>query len=260
MAQVTVVTNNKGGVGKTTTAANLAAALRLRGYDVLCIDLDGQANLTDVLGASGAQGGSYDAMQGQKFITPVRVRPQAEGAGVLDVLPATAELWALDVALAKKADRLTRFGEVVDKYRNNYDIIIIDTTPTMGNLSISALYAADNAVITTTPDIFSTRGLVSIKGAVDNINGKRAVPLGVRVLFCMYDGRLGLHRLMADKVREAFKVFNTVIRKNVALAESPLENTDVLTYAPRSNGAQDYTALAEEFARVNKLKHHKHQY
>lgn len=188
------------------------------------------------------------------------MREQAEGAGVLDVLPATPDLWALDVALAKKADRLTRFGEVVDKYRSNYDCIIIDTTPTMGNLSISALYTADNAVITTTPDYFATLGLVRLGEAVASINDKRAVPLDLRVLFCMYNGRLGLHKLTAEKIGVAYKTFATIIRKNIALAEAPLEHTDILTYAPRSYGAQDYMALAEEFARVNKLRHHKHQY
>lgn len=263
MGKVTVITNNKGGVAKTTTAANLAAALRLCGYDVLCIDLDGQANLTDTLGADTTHGGTFDAMKERisLFVPPVRVRPsEGNGVGVLDVLPATRDLWALDISLTNEPDRLTRFGIVVDKYRDKYDIILIDTTPTMGNLSISALYAADSAIIPTNPDFLSSRGLVSLNDTIQGINENRRFPLGYRVLFCKYDKRKSLHRLTIEQVRATFPTFDTVIRSNVALEESPAALTDVISYAPRSYGAQDYKALATEFARVYRLHHLNHKY
>lgn len=264
MARVTVITNNKGGVAKTTTAVNLAAALRLGGYDVLCIDLDGQSNLTDTLGAGTGGGGTFDAMKDSivPFVPPARVR-RAEGksAGVLDVLPATRDLWALEVGLTDKPDRLTRLNTVVAKYRDKYDIILIDTTPTMGNLTISALYAADNAIIPTNPDFLSSRGLVSLNDTIQGVNANRsATPLDYKVLFCKYDKRKSLHRLTVEQVRAAFPAFDTVIRSNVSLEESPAALTDVITYAPRSYGAADYRALAAEFARAYKLRHISHRY
>lgn len=264
MAKVTVITNNKGGVAKTTTAVNLAAALRGCGFDVLCIDLDGQANLTDTFGADASGGGTFDALKVRNadYVQPVRVRPsEGKGVGVLDVLPATRDLWALEVALSNEPDRVTRFSTVVDKYRDKYDVILIDTTPTMGLLSISALYAADNAIIPTNPDFLSSRGLVSLNDTVKGVNeNRRLAPLDYKVLFCKYDKRKGLHRLTVEQVRAAFPTFDTIIRTNVSLEESPAALSDVLSYAPRSYGAQDYTALAAEFAKVYRLRHLNHKY
>ena len=266
MARITVITNNKGGVAKTTTAVNLAAALRVRGYDVLCIDLDGQRNLTDTFGVepTTAQGTTFDTLKERltPYVPPVRVLPsEGKGVGVLDVLPATRDLWALEVALANAADRVTRLGSVVDKYRHQYDVILIDTTPTMGLLSISALYAADVAVITTNADYLSSRGLVSLRATIDGVNANRTgAPLEYRALFCKYDKRKGLHRLTVEQVRGAFPTYATLIRDNVALSEAPAALSDIFRYAPRSNGAQDYAAFADEFVKTHKIRHVQHKY
>lgn len=265
MAKITVITNNKGGVAKTTTAVNLAAALRVSGFDVLCIDLDGQCNLTDTFGvdASTAQGTTFDTLKARTtpYVQPVRVRPSTgKGVGVLDVLPATRDLFAVEVMLSNEPDRVTRFGTVAEKYRDKYDVIIIDTPPTMGLLSISALYAADNAVIPTNPDFLSSRGLVSLNETVQGINANRQnAPLDYRVLFCKVDRRKGLHRLTVEQVRAAFPTFDTVIRDNVALGEAPAANADIFQYAPRSYGAQDYRAFADEYAKANRLRHLNHK-
>lgn len=264
MARVTVITNNKGGVAKTTTAVNLSSALRLQGYDVLCIDMDGQCNLTDTLGvdASKAPGTTYTALKEKNapFIQPVRVLPSGKGVGVLDVLPSERDMFAGEVMLANEPDRVTRFGNVVKQYRDLYDVIIIDTTPTIGLLSISALYASDNAVITTNPDVLATRGLLSVRDIIADVNTNRTgAPLDCRVLLCKYDRRKGLHRLTAERVREAFPTFNTAIRENVALAEAPAGQTDIFRYAPRSYGAQDYTAFAQEFVKAYRLRHVSHK-
>ena len=266
MAQVTVITNNKGGVAKTTTAVNLAAALRGSGFDVLCIDLDGQRNLTDTFGVdtSAVQGTTFDALKEPitPYVQPVRVRPSGgKGVGVLDVLPATRDLFALEANIGKDADRVTRFRTVVEKYRDKYDVILIDTPPTMGLLSISALYAADNAIIPTNPDFLSSRGLVSLNNTVQGINANRGdAPLNYRVLFCKYDRRKGLHRTTVEHVRAAFPTYDTLIRDNVALGEAPAAETDIFTYAPRSYGAQDYGAFTAEYVKAYKVRHLNHKY
>lgn len=265
MARVTVITNNKGGVAKTTTAVNLATALRLQGFDVLCIDMDGQRNLTDTFGVdtSTAQGTTYATLKDRTtpYVQPVRVLPSGKGVGVLDVLPSERDMFAGEVMLANAPDRVTRFGTVVDKYRERYDVILIDTTPTIGLLSISALYASDNAVITTNPDVLASRGLLSVKDIIQGVNDNRKfAPLDYRVLVCKYDRRKSLHRLTAEGIRKAFPTFNTLIRDNVALAEAPAQQTDIFRYAPRSYGAQDYTAFATEFVKAYKIRHVKHGY
>ena len=226
MAKVTVITNNKGGVAKTTTAVNLAAALRGCGFDVLCIDLDGQGNLTDTLGVdtSTVNGTTFDTLKERitPYVPAVRVRqPEGKGVGVLDVLPATRDLFAFEAMIAN---------------------------------------AADNAIIPTNPDFLSSRGLVSLNDTVQGINGNRTVPLDYRVLFCKYDKRKGLHRLTVEQVRAAFPTFDTVIRDNVALGEAPAAPADIFQYAPRSFGAQDYKAFADEYVKRNRLRHLNHKY
>ena len=265
MAIVTVVTNNKGGVAKTTTAVNLAAALRGSGFDVLCIDMDGQRNLTDTFGVdtSTAQGTIYDTLKARitPYVQPVRVFPSTgKGVGVLDVLPSVRDMFAAEVMLSNEPDRVTRFRTIVDKYRDTYDVIVIDTPPTIGLLSISALYAADNVVIPTNPDFLASRGLVSVRDTIQDVNGNRDYALKYRVLFCKYDRRKSLHRLTVEQVRAALPTYDTPIRDNVALSEAPAAQSDIFRYAPRSYGAEDYRAFATEYVKAYKVRHLNHKY
>ena len=170
-------------------------------------------------------------------------------------------MFAGEVMLANEPDRVTRFGNVVKQYRDLYDVILIDTTPTIGLLSISALYASDNAIITTNPDVLASRGLLSVRDIITGVNTNRTgAPLDCRVLICKYDRRKSLHRLTVEQVRKAFPTFKTEIRDNVALAEAPANQTDIFQYAPRSYGAQDYTAFATEYVRAYKIRHTNHGY
>ena len=258
------VTNNKGGCGKTTTAANLGAALRLRGFDVLAVDLDGQANLSVSLGVEVPTGSTtYDAMKrpAAPYIVPVRVLAPGNGAGVLDVLPACLDLSALEVELSNQADRVTRLRAFLEQYRGQYDFIVIDTPPALGLLTISALFAADETIITVQPQFLAVQGLISLTDTIRKINAGRSVDLKTRVLFTQYDKRKGLHRLTVEQVRAAgFPAFRAVIRENVALGEAPAVGVDIFRYAPRSNGAADYTAVCAEFLTGEKVRHKSHGY
>ncbi len=269
MARIIAIANNKGGCGKTTTAANLAAALRLGGRDVLIIDADGQANLTACFGISPAPVGrtTFDALKAPEtpFIEPVRVlgpeaaTGEATAAGVLDVLPAVPDLSAVEAGLVTEADRLTRLKSVVEKYRPNYDCIIIDTPPAVGMLTISALFAADAVIITVQPQYLAVQGLLSLNGTIDSLNTGDAHIKETRVLFTQFDKRKGLHRLTAEQVEAAgFPVFNTKVRDNVALGEAPAVGLDIFRYAPKSNGAADYLAVCTEYLNTFPIKHQKH--
>ena len=269
MARIIAIANNKGGVGKTTTAANLAAALRKRGRDVLIIDADGQANLTAYLGVSHPAPGctTFDALKAvvTPFIVPLRVldaeRTEQGPAGVLDVLPAVSDLSAVEAGLVTEADRLTRFRTVADKYRDRYDCILIDTPPAVGTLTISALYAADAVIIAVQPQYLAVQGLISLTGVIDTLNANGAQIEETRILFTQFDKRKGLHRLTVEQVEAAgIPTYKTRIRDNVALGEAPAVGLDVLRYAPRSNGATDYNALADEIQARRPIKHVKHNY
>lgn len=258
MARIITVCNNKGGVGKTTTAVNLGAGLRLRGYNVLLVDYDGQSNLTETLRVPVAQDcHTYAAMRERTtpYITPVEVLPQDGTTGVLHVLPSVPDLSALEVEMAQEPDRVTRFYTVVEKYRDKYDVILIDTPPTLGLLTLSALYAADEVIITLQPQYLAVRGLVSVTDIIRQVEELKGATVPYYVLFTQYDRRKGLHRMTAEQVEGAgFPVFATKIRDNVALGEAPATGNDIFRYAPNSNGAADYTALTAEYLNRNSIE------
>lgn len=263
MGKIIAIANNKGGVGKTTTAVNVAAALRLRGYDVLLIDCDGQCNLTETLRVATDGGTLYDAMGNpNRKIEPVRLLSPGNGAGVLDALPASPDLSAMDLELSKAPDRLTRFARVAETYRDGYDAILIDTPPTLGLLSVSALYASDAAILTLQPHYLAVRGLVALSDTIKTIETNRGRALPFTILFTQTDGRKSLHRLVIEQVNASgYNVAATMIRDNIALAEAPATGTDIFRYKPNSNGARDYATFCGEYLRANKdIRHTKHGY
>lgn len=264
MARIITIANNKGGVGKTTTAVSLAVALRNRGYDVLIIDYDGQANVTDTLRVPTDGGTTYDALKGRTtpYVKPARIMTPGEGAGVLDVLPSCIDLSALETELSNQPDRVTRFSTVTEKYADKYDAVIVDTPPTLGLLTISALYAADDVIIAVQPQYLAVKGLLTLNGTIETVRANRGgEKFHVYVLFAQYDRRKGLHRLTVEQVTAAgFRAFDTKIRENVALAEAPAAGLDIFRYAPRSNGARDYDDLTTEYLAARKLRHLNHKY
>lgn len=263
MGKIIAIANNKGGVGKTTTAVNVAAALRLRGYDVLLIDCDGQCNLTETLRIATDGGTLYDAMgNSNRKIDPVRLLSPGNGAGVLDALPASPDLSAMDLELSKAPDRLTRFARIAGTYRDGYDVIMIDTPPTLGLLSVSALYASDAAILTLQPHYLAVRGLVALSDTIKTIETNRGRALPFTILFTQADNRKSLHRLVIEQVNASgYNVAGTTIRDNIALAEAPATGTDIFRYKPNSNGAKDYATFCGEYLRANKdIRHTKHGY
>ena len=263
MGKIIAIANNKGGVGKTTTAVNFAAALRLRGYDVLLIDCDGQCNLTETLRVPSDGGNLYDTLRNPTHtIKPVRLLSVERGAGVLDALPASPDLSALDSELSKAPDRVTRLAGIVERYRDGYDVIVIDTPPTLGLLSVSALYASDAAILTLQPHYLAVQGLVTLSDTIRTIGANRGRALPFSILFTQADNRKSLHRLVIEQVNASgYDVHAATIRENIALAEAPATGTDIFRYKPNSNGARDYTAFCVEYLKRNKdIKHTKHGY
>lgn len=263
MGKTIAIANNKGGVGKTTTAVNVAAALRLRGYDVLLIDCDGQCNLTETLRVPTDGGTLYDALRNpNRQPTPARLLSVDGKTGVLDAIPASPDLSALDLELSKAPDRLTRLARIADTYRNGYDVVLMDTPPALGLLSASALYASDAAIITLQPHYLAVRGLVALSDTIKTIGTNRGRALPFSILFTQADTRKSLHRLVIEQVNASgYDVHATTIRDNIALAEAPATGTDIFRYKPRSNGARDYAAFCGEYLSANKdIRHTKHGY
>ncbi len=249
MAQIITIANNKGGCGKTTTAVNLAAALKLAGASVLLVDLDGQMNATFALKAEPDRG-TFDYLLRPRSGRPVPSEDRYADIvppGRLDVLPACADLSTLEMQLAKKPDDIVeRLKALLDSY-DQYDVIVIDTPPSMGVLTTSALYAADLVIFTLEPEYFALRGLTVIQGALEKVEAFKGTSIPWAILLTKVDRRKGLHNQVIEYARSSdMVILDTVIRSNVSLGEAPLSGEDIFTYAPKSRGAEDYKAAAIE--------------
>lgn len=261
MAQIITICSNKGGCGKTTTAINLGAALRLSGFDVLLADMDGQRNLTAAIRADAGEGTIYTAMieEVPTYIKPYRAEGRTEGSGVLDVLPSEADLSALDVYLADKTDRLSHFQKFIDLYRDKYDIIIVDTPPANGLITISTLVASDAAVLPIVPEYFAMQGYIQTEDTIRKVEEYNGRKMQTRAVITQYDARKTLHRISVGNIRKDIRpLFSTIIRTNSTLAEAEAMGRSIFAYSPKSNGAKDYKALADEFAEWRRLRHMKH--
>jgi chromosome partitioning protein len=246
--RIVAVTNQKGGVGKTTTAINLATSLALTGSKVLLVDIDPQGNLTSGVGSKSQRseaGTVYEALMTDSaapasYLLPTRVAN-------LSLMPADRNLTGAEIEMVPLPERERRLKRVLEPLRTDFDHIFIDCPPSLGLLTLNALVAADAVLIPLHCEYFALEGLADLVGTLRRVRSSLNPDIE-GVLLTMYDDRTNLGQSVARDVREFFKekVFNTIIPRNVRLGEAPSHGIPGVLYDSKSRGAAAYAALAQE--------------
>jgi chromosome partitioning protein len=249
--RIIAIANQKGGVGKTTTAVNLSAALAEKRLTILLIDLDPQSNATSALGMQDVGGESiYDSLLGDASIAERVLPTRIEG---LYIIPADLDLAGAEIEIARMSDHLVRLTKTLSVFRTDetFDFVLLDCPPSLGILMTNALAAADEILTPIQCEFFALEGLVKIVRVVEQVRNSGAndqIEIG-GILMTMFDGRTKLSAQVVAEVRAHFgeRVYATVIPRTVRLSEAPSFGKSIFEYDPRGSGARAYRALVEEF-------------
>ena len=255
MGKIIAVANQKGGVGKTTTAVNLAASLGVLEQKVLLIDADPQANATSGLGidVKHQNKGTYQLLEHSASLDQVIVSvPSAN----VNVVPSHIDLVAIEIELVEKPNREYMLYQALEGVQERYDFVIIDCAPSLGLLTLNALTTSDSVLIPIQCEYFALEGLGKLLNTIKSVQRIHNKNLDIEgMLLTMYDSRLRLSNQVVDEVKKHFHemVFNTIIQRNVKIGEAPSFGESILDYDSTSKGAENYLNLAHEVIEKNKI-------
>lgn len=246
---IIAITNQKGGVGKTTTAINVSAALASKGFRTLLVDLDPQANSSmSFLDVRDLEAAVYEALTEDDVHLPDVIHPANEQENLF-VAPSTISLAKIEAKLLGELDSYYRLKDELDRIQNDFDYVVIDTPPTLGVITVNALVAATHVLIPIQSSYFALEGTDDLLETVDKIKARANPDLQILgAVITLYDKRTLLARDIRDQLNDVFgdRLFDTVITKSVRLEESPAYKESIFSFAPQSSGAYEYYKLSEE--------------